>query len=1033
MSVRNKPSNNNISSITEDAFSFPSANNFPSSLSPLLDETSSYTSVARVCLALTQEGCTGDYLWNDTHAKKQISTAIQSLTTCINSHSLDSCRIVASNCLAIYARSAFFKARSSGNDDPLLTGSLSHEIRKAIEDECAVDVPQTLCNVALEATVADAVSAAAFWSLGLLLSGSSSDSLSNYIQQVAFFNNNINKTQNDEIMDFQEMHNLAVEMDFSIRILTNVVVKKLRQLLHRASSLQPRQLQMQTLPFLTCCIQQVTSKALGGTNIVPGMISLVTYAKRWFAVDIILLQEDFVQTMLLPQILSGIHGPLSVACAVSLIRLIITTKNNISSSTATWIVLGCSAACSILLQTLLEQQYVLESKASIIAMIISATQVLPWDHQMSILLRLLSEVSFLHTEYGDESSPKSSDHASFSFFCNTYFSSSAIKSRVGILTECLLQSIIGCCQARQHETVSIGISMLLSDSVIATALKDRKNVYVGLTDAARKQQETSKHEIHFAEEVVLSFTCCLFQMIGGNDHTVTNSSTRKNDAGRVGNTRRKYIQELLRCSIIILNDFAPCLCWNHGNDQGTSKLGCDAIGQSYLDLLEHCLYITGIIIDHRLTVQHRDKTHTFSSSTEWGIIRDPDLKLKTRHLLLKTYQLLVDEGIPLQNVRIRLLSLFSNYFTAPSSIEEKQHYYDYARTILQFLGTDIRSLLLQTRSSSNKNRCEGAHKRFLLAKCAATIELIASAASDKLSSSDHCGEIHRLCFDAFQTALVPEEEEKGVHEYREYHSIHAAMFRIKQNIEKTKVVPPSDASAVPLWVFARSNEDAIHSIVSEVSGAAAAGVATQTYQSEKNCTTESAHSTDKDNWSRMCLRSAAEIKRFLFWKIARLSVFSRASNVFDDDLINTSFGSSRDEERNNERTTILSAVGGDDANLENSILRNTKGRKPICLAVTEQPQLSSTLSSIGASLWKTKTGTYPFMGWTNSFTTLTGASDPIVAMLSFKTQKSSLFQHAGANGYKRYLVVTIRVFNVMGKYYPHFCFNFPFCAVHFFI
>jgi len=631
---------------------------------------------------------------------------------------------------------------------------------------------------------------------------------------------------------------------------------------------------------------------------------------------------------------------------------------------------------------------------------------------MSILLRLLSEVSFLHTEYDDESSRKNSDHASFSFFSNTYFNSSAIKSRVGLLTECLLQSIIGCCQARQHEAVSIGINMLLSDSVIATALKDRKNLYVGLTDVATKQQQTSRHGIHFAEEVVLSFTSCLFQMIGGNDAIVTNSSTRKNDAGRVGNTRRKYIQELLRCSIIILNDFAPCLCWNHGSDQGTSKLGCDAVGQSYLDLLEHCLYITGII-DHRLTMQHRDRIHTSPSSTEWEIIRDPDLKLKTRHLLQKTYQLLVDEGIPSENVTIRFLSLFSNHFAAPSSNEEKQHYYDYARTILQFLGTDIRSLLLQTRNSSNKNRCEGAHQRFVLAKCAATVELIASTACDKLSSSDHCGEILRLCVDALQIAPVPPEEEV-VHEYREHHNIYAAVSRIKQNIEKTKVVPPSDAGAVPLWVFARSNEDAIHSIVSEVSGAAA-GIATQSYESQKNCTTGSEHSTGKDNWSLMCLRSAAEIKRFLFWKVARLSVFSRVSNVFDDDLINASFGSSCDEGRNNERTNILSAVGGDDVNRENSILRNTKGRHPICLAITEEPPLCSTLSSMGASLWKTKTGTYPFMGWANSFTTLTGASDPIVAMLSFKTQQSSFFQHAGANGNKRYLIVTIRVFNVMGK------------------
>jgi len=114
-----KKSEGNIEFI---ALSFPpssSASHYPSNLSPLSDADSSYSSVARVCLGLTQyasSGCSstcGSYpmeeyggsqaeacvdhscLFNEETVSKEVCGAIRSLTTCANSHNNPKCRILA--------------------------------------------------------------------------------------------------------------------------------------------------------------------------------------------------------------------------------------------------------------------------------------------------------------------------------------------------------------------------------------------------------------------------------------------------------------------------------------------------------------------------------------------------------------------------------------------------------------------------------------------------------------------------------------------------------------------------------------------------------------------------------------------------------------------------------------------------------------------------------------------------------------------------------------------------------------------------
>lgn len=1023
------------------AFSFPSSNDgatchYPTNLSPLLDGSSTYASVALVCLGLSQyasSGCcstcdvcypapsclstttspsahvTGAYLWNESHVQKQVSVAIESLTVCVSNHKLDSCRMAATKCLAILARAAFFRARTSDNNDPLLVTNTPSHMIKAMEDECAVDVPQILCNLALD-DVSDTVSASAFWSLGILLCATTEmdDIMSSYIQQVALFNNNYSATKIDSL-GFQDMHHMAVGMDFKIRILSNVVVKRLRQLLHRASTLKPQQLQIQTLPFLTCCIQQFTSKALTtSNNIVPGMISLPTYAKRWFSADTILLQDDFVQTMLLPRMLSCTHGPLAVACAVSLIRLLSTSLPIASSSTATWIVHGCSAACNVLLQSLKQKEFLMgENRATIIALIIAATQVLPWENQMTILLGLFSDVSHLPVESEDEVISNNKRK----WFLTGSSCGTSVKSRIGLLTECIVQMMIGCCLSKEVQAATIGITLLTSHPIIVSSITERKNLYHGLVQGTsrKQQQHTDTQEIHFAEEFVHSVTNCLFQMIRTNNYCNNTSATLASGTkSGGGKSHTSTVLELVDCSLILLNTFASCLTWRYSFDANTDDvdeikmLGCDAVGQSYLDLLELCLSITGLI-DCSVTTNSQNNKQPDAHST---IQANVDVKLKLRQIVQKNYQLLVDEGIPCNNVKIRLLHLFAIYL-ARTTDEPQQNYYDYARTILRFVGGDISSLLFSQSNASQENKS----KVRLIEKYVTIVELTASSACDKFPGSKLCSEIVRLSLEALQSSSRKEEAPDD----QNLQVILSSATRIKNKFERI----PNNSSSVPLWVFAVSKSEDDKQSIESAGVSSAAGVIALNALSQNSCSIN--YSFDKDgDASLSCFCNAAEMRRFLYWRCAQRAVRSRVSTVLasfgnelnNDSIRNTTTANELAENKN--VTYNASIIGGGTTVSSNNLMRNIKQRNPICLAVDEQHLLSLTLSSIGARFCKRKTGSYPFVGWKNSITTLTGSSDPIVVMLSYSTKLPSS-QPNTAGGKKPCLVVTIRIFNVTGK------------------
>lgn len=1021
------------------ALPFPNSNSgatchYPTSLSPLLDENSSYASVARVCLGLSQyasSGCCatcdvcnsppccnvvfssstsseasatafvrGSYLWNETHVQKQVSTAIKSLTVCVSNHKLDSCRTVAMKCLALVARSAFYRARSFDNNDPLMvTNTPSHTI-KALEDECAVDVPQVLCNFALDDASCDTVSASAYWALGILLCATTDmdDIMFRYTHQVVTLVFHGSNSSNG-ITSFQDMHHTAVGMDFQIRILSNVIIKRIRQLLHRASTLRPQQLQLRTLPFLTCCIQQFTTRALStSNNIVPGMIPLSAYAKRWYSADTVLLQDDFVQTILLPRMLSCTDGPLSVACAMSFIRLLAySTTTTASSSTMTWIIQGCSAACNILLQSLHQNKEIamVEWNADVVAYIIAATQVLPWENQLTILVPLLSDVSQL---------PIESDHQ-HGLFHNSYYQrwlptdnycNFSVKSRIGLLTECLVQMIIGCCRSKEQQALTIGANLITSHPIIVSSLMDRKNLYhgVGQGSLSKKQcSNTNTYDIHFAEEFVLSITNTYYQMI----HTTIYHSSTTTTAGKSGGRQNhpSIVLKLVVSSTILLKTLAPCLTWRFSLDDKTQsvdevqKLGCDAVGQSYLDLLILCLSVTGLI-DSSFTES------TQNMKLQNATLSNIDVHSKLRQVIQKNYQFLVDEGIPCQNVKIRLLHLFASYL-ARAATEPQQNYYDYARAILRFVAGDIGSLLLSQIQDRHDNLV---YWRHLLDKYISIVELTALSACDKLPGTKLCSEIVRSSLEALQPQLL--KQKAGLLDEQTLQDIRSSTARIKHEFERT----PTNSESVPLWIFAvgKSEEEKLNMESNNVAATAD--------RNAQNAMTRKSYRVNFRDGNNVETSSfnPIEMRRFLFWRCAQSAVRSRVSNILKcigNELYNNAENSDKDHVVNN-------TGGSGGTGFSNKLSRSIRQKNMISLAVDERRQLSFKLSSFGASFGQNKIGSYPFIGWKDSITTLTAASDPIVVLLSYSPQISTSQQNMGGSK-KPLLFVTVRIFNVTGE------------------
>jgi hypothetical protein len=237
---------------------------------------------------------------------------------------------------------------------------------------------------------------------------------------------------------------------------------------------------------------------------------------------------------------------------------------------------------------------------------------------------------------------------------------------------------------------------------------------------------------------------------------------------------------------------APCLTWRFSLDDKTQsvdevqKLGCDAIGQSYLDLLILCLSVTGLI-DSSFTES------TQNMKLQNATLSNIDAQSKLRQVIQKNYQFLVDEGIPCQNVKIRLLHLFASYLAGAAN-EPQQNYYEYTRAILRFVAGDVGSLLLsQIQDRQDKVLV---YRRHLLDKYISIVELTALSACDKLPGSKLCNEIVRFSLEALQPQLL--KQKAGLLDEQTLQDIRSSAARIKHEFERI----PTNSESVPLWIFA---------------------------------------------------------------------------------------------------------------------------------------------------------------------------------------------------------------------------------------
>jgi hypothetical protein len=359
--------------LTSMVFSPSAGTDLTSQLHQLKDESSALSVVAKTCLQLTQFAGSGSsahvedstsvmssVLFHEASFVDAVRLALAALMTCTIEHTNRRCRILAAKTLAILARSAYARIRPS----PLLFATRDARIT-GLEDEVGAEVPTTLITAVLE-DADDGVSASAMEAIEILISCNSptsgtlvEDELMREIQAIGWARPSSYSPSLRNIVDEDPS---IPQMELATRVLDNIMIPRLGQIVDRISLYKSSVLLTQVLPVLTMSLVHFVKTT-------PGLLATMdrpTFAKRWTEVDALGIVDSVLTGIILPMVESNSLQGTIAACHAAL-RLAHVCSGQ------PWVQDVCQAATHTLMQELIVPCDV-EQRLSCLAMLLVAAR-----------------------------------------------------------------------------------------------------------------------------------------------------------------------------------------------------------------------------------------------------------------------------------------------------------------------------------------------------------------------------------------------------------------------------------------------------------------------------------------------------------------------------------------------------------------------------------------------------------------------------------------------------------------------------------
>jgi hypothetical protein len=400
-------------------------------LGSLRDENSSYASVMKTCLALTQFLCAsgiapansssssssnnnagGSLAWQEDTSSTNIASSVilqdvslaqktsdilQALTLCLQNHVNRQCRSIACTTAALLGRAAYARLRSNNSQLYIQHNALAARL----EDEVGTDLAAALATTALD-DPDEGVSSAACQALGILILSTSppttvgsslcEDDLLRHVLQLSTCASMTScyaptlRAVTDEDADI-------AQCQLYDRVQNSVLRPRLAQIINRITSYKnPATSLVMTLPVVTAsCVYllKTTPAVVFGS----GGMDRVSFAKQWSEVDALGLVHDLVTNLLLPILQHDTSGQLNCAASLSILRLVAASCNGTcTAGMATWMTTASRWAATVLQEALSVTQQPLETKLATIATLLIASRNIPLPERTTWLQSIVSYI-----------------------------------------------------------------------------------------------------------------------------------------------------------------------------------------------------------------------------------------------------------------------------------------------------------------------------------------------------------------------------------------------------------------------------------------------------------------------------------------------------------------------------------------------------------------------------------------------------------------------------------------------------------------
>eukprot|EP00980_Cylindrotheca_fusiformis_P007799 scaffold1669_cov129-Cylindrotheca_fusiformis.AAC.10 len=570
--------------------------------------------------------------------------AFVALMECIQTHDDRRARIVACKTLALVARAAYARIRSS----PHLF-AMRDSTNTRLEDEVSTDVPMALIAVALE-DLDDGVAASAINALGIMTLSSSStpgtlveDEL---LREITSMVQGHPSPHSPSLADLQDEDTNIPQMELQARIFDNVMSPRLMQLVCRVTSFDSQQHLRIVLPPLTASLVHLSKTS---PPVIYGM-DRTTYAKRWLEYDFVNLMNEFVEVLLLPIMKSSLDAQLAYASAMSSIRLIHACPH------APWVPSLCHWSIEILKEEA-EAAEGLEAKLTTLASLLICSRAVPFPERFPTLAFGFSLLQTLPSTtmapYGVSSPGLLLEYRGLSHYRRP--------TRVAFTTELALSFFVDG-PVESENARALSLESFLKSTAVVDCINDL----------------TSDEEVaQLGEEVVAAF-CSVAIRAGRHIRNQESDNSTNNGASM------EHFHEWVRMSLAVLKTFLPCICW-----QGSSSAFMEeelkvlvAAQTSYVGLFMEVLHSGGLLKPGSVSLKmspsasppnmlwdHLEETSAYLGKTESTA---PLEKHHTDALASLTAEIVRRElqghGIICHHMRLFLLSLASDHW-----IESRSH------------------------------------------------------------------------------------------------------------------------------------------------------------------------------------------------------------------------------------------------------------------------------------------------------------------------------------------------------------------------